>query len=1028
MDNTSGVLTTTSFNTRQIVEQYREVRAMMMETVLTLLRSFEISGNSTNSAEDSVLRGHERDAAIALTALERAGKSVMDLSPSGRSKDMEDFWVAIGQHSIAKGSQLVCYEDYKKYIVEPFMRQLRNFSGQQGDTGVEKDNAQGSRPFEWQEPLTCAMILSLLNRYNSSTTYPHVYAKAVDSVLSSLTSSYPPHYMFGGASLNKKEPHAFVSYCYLRSLRDTVETLRRREKEHRSMAFLLNEIQSWVEDANSRMRLSYSTGTDLKDIHIEPALSAIPNAAGLEKLIRALREFDFNGCRHPDDLKALASSCVQALEEELAPNSWLNELDKIIKEEILGSETTKGLDKEIADRASQLKASLFRASQKGIEPHKDEAGAMEIQIARGYVSVSGLCWKKAFFAGMLQASEEVRQAYQSLRTGGSPELGSAVDAANHNAAARPGRSGHGPRQATAASALAKAALAWSRSAQITENYIARLSKWAEAELYRQLSLDAARFKINFDPLQLAFALNIYSTESKEQNGDLIRKGLEILFQCQSKEGLWSVGAPLDLVRQVRSAVLVASIEVINAVIPLLKRYKEVEHHAHALYAIFTWLKTNRREISVPFVDRKKNSHIVRVIGWSGDKLAADESVDAWMCASVLQFLYEYNLVLQEMINRQSLEGYNVSEPGKLKWSELIDPQLGKPSRKRITTVVREQYIEPFLQKGASSHSSMILYGPPGTAKTTLAKALAAELNWKLVTITPSDLVKQGIEQSERMARELFENLRQIREVVVLFDEIDEMLRDRSDKEHDKQGIGILRFLIPGMLPKLQELKEHGEEARIIFIIATNYFDRLDPAIRRRGRIDEYFLVPPPDFKARCCQLEEMLQSKSPSCERATVNYYRQLAECLAAKTAGWVRKDWENVVEQALKDTELRRKIEIEHTPYSHQMRTDFHLNICQLKRKCGDFEWTDFEILRESEAEPGFVRALNPWAFYAGRAGAKEELNTIMKICWPGEWEQDERRKALEEFGQRILASSDEPVSLDKDELIRPKHPESGG
>jgi len=53
------------------------------------------------------------------------------------------------------------------------------------------------------------------------------------------------------------------------------------------------------------------------------------------------------------------------------------------------------------------------------------------------------------------------------------------------------------------------------------------------------------------------------------------------------------------------------------------------------------------------------------------------------------------------------------------------------------------YVEPFQKTGRSSKSSMILYGPPGTSKTTLAEAIAKELGWPLLTITPSDFVKDG---------------------------------------------------------------------------------------------------------------------------------------------------------------------------------------------------------------------------------------------------------------------------------------------
>ena len=60
--------------------------------------------------------------------------------------------------------------------------------------------------------------------------------------------------------------------------------------------------------------------------------------------------------------------------------------------------------------------------------------------------------------------------------------------------------------------------------------------------------------------------------------------------------------------------------------------------------------------------------------------------------------------------------------------------------------------------GRSRCSALLFYGPPGTAKTTLASAIAAELGWPLVTITPSDFVREGIEQTDRRAREIFDDL------------------------------------------------------------------------------------------------------------------------------------------------------------------------------------------------------------------------------------------------------------------------------
>ena len=76
---------------------------------------------------------------------------------------------------------------------------------------------------------------------------------------------------------------------------------------------------------------------------------------------------------------------------------------------------------------------------------------------------------------------------------------------------------------------------------------------------------------------------------------------------------------------------------------------------------------------------------------------------------------------------------------------------------------------------------MLLYGPPGTRKTTVAERLAKALGYDLITITPSDFVKGGESEVELRAKAIFEALEAQSEAVVLLDEIDRLLLDRDSK-------------------------------------------------------------------------------------------------------------------------------------------------------------------------------------------------------------------------------------------------------
>ncbi|OBI57362.1 hypothetical protein A5705_19970 [Mycobacterium sp. E787] len=82
--------------------------------------------------------------------------------------------------------------------------------------------------------------------------------------------------------------------------------------------------------------------------------------------------------------------------------------------------------------------------------------------------------------------------------------------------------------------------------------------------------------------------------------------------------------------------------------------------------------------------------------------------------------------------------------------------------------------------------------------------------------------------------------------MILFDEIDRLLLDRDSARYETQA-DMFQFMTPSMLVKLNDLRE---EKRSIFIIATNYAERIDNAIKRPGRIDLQIPLLPPDERQR----------------------------------------------------------------------------------------------------------------------------------------------------------------------------------
>jgi SpoVK/Ycf46/Vps4 family AAA+-type ATPase len=117
----------------------------------------------------------------------------------------------------------------------------------------------------------------------------------------------------------------------------------------------------------------------------------------------------------------------------------------------------------------------------------------------------------------------------------------------------------------------------------------------------------------------------------------------------------------------------------------------------------------------------------------------------------------------------------------------------------------------------------------------------------MVQLNPGVFIERGLELIEAQARSVFEDIRRLRRVVVLFDECDELFRERNQAGATEQVRSITAFVTASMLPKLQDLHDLG---RVVFVICTNNFHSLDGAVKRRGRIDHIVGIGPPDEPAR----------------------------------------------------------------------------------------------------------------------------------------------------------------------------------
>ncbi len=179
-------------------------------------------------------------------------------------------------------------------------------------------------------------------------------------------------------------------------------------------------------------------------------------------------------------------------------------------------------------------------------------------------------------------------------------------------------------------------------------------------------------------------------------------------------------------------------------------------------------------------------------------------------------------------------------------------------------------------------NGMLLYGPPGCGKTFFAEKFAEETGFNFALIKSSDLSSSFVHGSQVMIGKLFKQAEEHRPIVLCFDEFDALVPDRS-----QPGSSYVSSEVNEFLTQMNNCAKRG-----IFIVATtNRPDKIDPAIRRTGRLDRSVYVPLPDYDARL-EMFKLYINKRPVDDN--INY-----DELAKLTEGYIASDIAYIVNDA---------------------------------------------------------------------------------------------------------------------------------
>lgn len=188
-------------------------------------------------------------------------------------------------------------------------------------------------------------------------------------------------------------------------------------------------------------------------------------------------------------------------------------------------------------------------------------------------------------------------------------------------------------------------------------------------------------------------------------------------------------------------------------------------------------------------------------------------------------------------------------------------------------------------------NGILFYGPPGCGKTFIARKLAEIIKFHFMDIKPSDLASIYVHGGQEKIGALFKEAREKAPTLIFFDELDALVPNRGENSLGHHyAAEVNEFLV--------QLNESWK-SKVLVIGATNILSKVDPAVRRPGRMDKKVFIGPPDLEAKIELLKLYMQDRP----QEKINWLKIAGACPFYTAA-----EIENVVNEAARIALFERR------------------------------------------------------------------------------------------------------------------------